>query len=998
MKSVLIGSVAILLVLCTMATGTVKAGDQPQEHLFGVGESYRGGKHAVGIGRTAARPSPLLAVAEPLEVGSNPRVPLPLQPFTLELLDLKRGQWHFLHDTGSLLELAGPIVAYAFPRAAGKPLRLAYLCSDHEFPGDLDHAVLKVTQPAEDTEGLLWFRIEEPYFACDIMAQFIDDNVVRCELHNIQPGPAIWGDKYVEGLYILVGDDPYLLWLTGDSKPGGLQIRLLTDRVGHVFTEDEPVQVILAALRPPKDGSRTFTLRATDYATDHVVWRGRLRLRCRTNEVARQKFAIPLKRFGVFEISARSGAAAARLRVCRIPVPNNIDPEASAIGINVFQQHTWWYTYQVPLLAKAGVRWIRPWLCWENTWHRQESEPGKWNTHNLDAALRRMEKYSQRYEYLLFRAPEWIAGSTGAGVPPVTKMDQWAEYVARLVSRYRGRIRHYEVWNEPDLMWPEDTRGSGEHYLEMLKATWEAAKRADPDCVIDGLSHSGRESWLHNVGKLGAARYLDVVTIHSYAKPGDFAALVERRRSILNRYNLGHKPLWINEFGTSAYDFSPEYNAKYNCSEQRQATTLVSCYAQALSYGPDPKAFWFCSLDPRDPAHQSQWTGDAGIGILYLGLLPKMSYAALAGVAKQLDGRTCLGRAEPHADLHQVSFEGPLAVVWHDRPTRAGPVPATRLGCLPAESITVHDMFTNELASGPAGEIMLNFSQGALYLEGSQQMAGVARAEQATHVQPEHIPLDAGGIGHIDLTAPPGAQIVLGPQPKLPISAQIREQNGETHISLMARDKAPRVAAYLRVRAVLEPGILGLREPAEVDRWVSVSIGEPNLIRDGAFFAGNLFEWLPDWKSDYSWDPDRGHETPGSLRLDAPFDRRLVQQGIQLNPNQPLKLRAWVKSERLTGCLATFNLALFDREGWLQTWALATSGREGDDLGDTVLVPDAAKMPTGTADWTLLAVTLAPKFIAAQTTRAKFHVDVKGGGTGTLWIDDLDLWQPESEQ
>jgi len=121
-----------------------------------------------------------------------------------------------------------------------------------------------------------------------------------------------------------------------------------------------------------------------------------------------------------------------------------------------------------------------------------------------------------------------------------------------------------------------------------------------------------------------------------------------------------------------------------------------------------------------------------------------------------------------------------------------------RIGCLPAGSIIVRDMFTHKLASGRAGEIMLDFSLGALYLEGSQQMAGVARAEQTTHIQPEHIALNAGGIGHIELTAPPGAQIVLEPQPGLPISVQIMQQSGETSVSFMAPDKARRAAGHLR--------------------------------------------------------------------------------------------------------------------------------------------------------------------------------------------------------
>jgi len=314
-------------------------------------------------------------------------------------------------------------------------------------------------------------------------------------------------------------------------------------------------------------------------------------------------------------------------------------------------------------MAQAGVHWIRPWLAWENTWNTQEPAPGQWETRPLDAALRRMEQYGQRYAIILFHAPAWATGTSSWTAPPLDKMDQWSAYVERLVTQYRGRIRHYEAWNEPDLMWPEETRHSGEHYRAMLQATWEAARRADPNCLILGLSHAGYEGWLENVGRLGVSEYMEGVTIHTYAQPGDFAAHVQRRREILEQYGLGPKALWINELGAPAYDFSPEYSAHFSCSERKQAAVLVSNYAQALSFDPRMKAFWFCTYDPRDAAHESQWTWDAGIGVLYLGFLPKLSYAALAGVAKQLDGRKCLGRVNLTRDLHQVSFEGPLAVV-----------------------------------------------------------------------------------------------------------------------------------------------------------------------------------------------------------------------------------------------------------------------------------------------------------------------------------------------
>ena len=51
-------------------------------------------------------------------------------------------------------------------------------------------------------------------------------------------------------------------------------------------------------------------------------------------------------------------------------------------------------------------------------------------------------------------------------------------------------------------------------------------------------------------------------------------------------------------------------------------------------------------------------------------------------------------------------------------------------------------------------------------------------------------------------------------------------------------------------------------------------------------------------------------------------------------------------------------------------------------------------MPNGTTDWTQVTATLAADEIPAGVSKAAFVVDVKGGGEGQIWLDDLDLWQP----
>ena len=790
----------------------------------------------------AEPPGPVITVA-------SPGVPLPLQPFTVEILDLERGRWTFDDALGQHLSLEGPVGAFAFAaEPVGNP-RLAYLCCDPEFPEDLGHAVLRLPAALRREGGRAWYRIKEPYFATDVSVSPLREGVARCELRNIHLGPATTGDRYVAGLYLLVGGRACPLWLAPDDAEGGLSPRLLTGRVGNVFVEGEPVSIVLAASWRGRPDTRTFALRATDYASGEAVWHGQVALR-RGSGLALAQLNVPVARFGVFEVTATAeDAPRATLRVCRLPRTMLVEPGRPAIGINIFQQQIWWYAYQVPLMAKAGVHWIRPWLAWENTWNTQEPEQGNWDTRALDAALRRMDAYGQRYQLILFGTPSWMSAGRGWRAPSVDKMDAWSAYVERLVSQYRGRIRCYEVWNEPDLMWPEETRASGEHYVAMLKATYAAAKRADPECVVLGLSAAGWEDWMANVTALGAGDYYDIATLHCYSPASGFAATLERRRAILERAGGPRRPIWVNELGSTAYDFSPAYSRQFACSERAQASGLAALYAEAMSLDPAMKAYWFCTYDPRDAAHESQWTGDAGIGVLYLGFLPKLSYAALAGTAHQIDGRRCLGRADIARDLHQVSFDGPVAVVWHDRPADAGKAPATSLGCLPDERVTVKDIYTNVVASGPAADLDLDLSKGTLYVEGSRQMAAIARCEAGFSISPRELCIAPGGSGTLRLVAPSNLRANAIPSAGLPISAEV----GWGGIRLSAPDGAERASGSVRVSLTYPAGHFGLTEPYEAARRVFVTIGVPNLIRDGTFILSGLDEWAPERTTPYAY-------------------------------------------------------------------------------------------------------------------------------------------------
>ncbi|MBM3474905.1 MAG: hypothetical protein FJX75_16710, partial [Armatimonadetes bacterium] len=308
---------------------------------IGLWQGHSAGPHEFGIGPVEAIYSPLFAAGPPPEERDAKGAPVPLQPFTVELLDMNRGQWEFIEPLGGRLALPGPVVGYAFPTGDPTNLRIAYLCCDPEFPDDPAHGTLKVVSAAATEGDAQCFRIDEPYLSCGVALRPETPGLLRCELRDIALGPATTGDRYVAALYLLVGGKLHAAWLAPDSQ-AVLQVRLLTNRVGNVFVGDEPCRISLVGMNPQAERTRTFALRAMDYLTRQTVWRDRLTCHLSASSATTHEFTIPLKRFGIFEVAAESeDGLTATLRICRIPRPRNVNPEQSSVGINLFQQQVW---------------------------------------------------------------------------------------------------------------------------------------------------------------------------------------------------------------------------------------------------------------------------------------------------------------------------------------------------------------------------------------------------------------------------------------------------------------------------------------------------------------------------------------------------------------------------------------------------------------------------------------------------------------------------------
>lgn len=170
---------------------------------------------------------------------------------------------------------------------------------------------------------------------------------------------------------------------------------------------------------------------------------------------------------------------------------------------------------------------------------------------------------------------------------------EFGEFVFDLVTRYKDRIKTWELWNEPDIEW--FWMGTPEEFAPFLKVGAEAVRRADPDATIvfGGIAHDP-EFLLTLFRDHGASEYVDVVNMHNYnetwsADPvEDIGPYIRRVSEIVERYGDG-QPLWMAEVGYGTYRDGPNVSGEnlayyaYEHTPEFQGVQLVRTVTAALA-------------------------------------------------------------------------------------------------------------------------------------------------------------------------------------------------------------------------------------------------------------------------------------------------------------------------------------------------------------------------------------------------------------------------------
>jgi hypothetical protein len=245
----------------------------------------------------------------------------------------------------------------------------------------------------------------------------------------------------------------------------------------------------------------------------------------------------------------------------------------------------------VQMIADAGFHWLRQEFPWEDIEiHGRGDFVDRRNDHDgdgqpdpvdawakYDNIVDLADQYGLEIQARLSNPPSWAHANPDIGEKaPPDDLQDYINYAVAVAERYRGRIRYYQVWNEPNI-YPEwgNQDVSPEAYTNLLCRTYDALKAVDPEIVVISgalagtVSLSGRDLndfiFLQRMYDAGAGACFDIMSVQAYglnSGPTDRRmrpttvtfARHEYIRDLMVANGDAHKPIWISEAAWNPVD------------------------------------------------------------------------------------------------------------------------------------------------------------------------------------------------------------------------------------------------------------------------------------------------------------------------------------------------------------------------------------------------------------------------------------------------------------
>lgn len=279
-----------------------------------------------------------------------------------------------------------------------------------------------------------------------------------------------------------------------------------------------------------------------------------------------------------------AGAAAPQ---CPLEVIGKVRPRSAAeiaasplgVGFETLDRKMFDPERTYPQLAQLGAKWARV----QTGWCRCEPAKGRYDFAWLDAVVDRLREtgiqpwFNLGYGNRLY-TPE-ATNDFAVGWVPLWNDEAlrgWLRFVRALGEHFRDRVKHWEIWNEPNHknFWKPRPSDPAE-YVQFVQHTAPVLRQTVPGAAIVGPAVWGLP-YFKACFEQGLGEWVDIVSYHWYrSSPEDqYEASIAACREILAEQRL-QQPLWQGESGCPSQSGGAGALAKIAWNEQRQAHWVV---------------------------------------------------------------------------------------------------------------------------------------------------------------------------------------------------------------------------------------------------------------------------------------------------------------------------------------------------------------------------------------------------------------------------------------
>ncbi|RME99741.1 MAG: hypothetical protein D6768_14380 [Chloroflexi bacterium] len=315
-------------------------------------------------------------------------------------------------------------------------------------------------------------------------------------------------------------------------------------------------------------------------------------------------------------------------------------------------------------MRNLGLNWVKFQMAWKDV----ESQPNDFSWAMWDHLVNAYSANGINILLSIPKAPDWARpfdDDKSAEGPPQDPAE-YAEFVALVADRYRGRVQAVEIWNEQNLWY--EAGGAGRinpaAYVNLLQQSYRAIKATNPDMIVvsGALTPAGNVGdlamddvqYLQEMYNAGAKGYFDALGAHpsgyncpalsdwrtvndatatNFRGPFEnrhhswcFRGTMESYREVMTANGDAGKPIMPTEFGwaVSGKPF-PGYEYARDNTPEEQARWIVEAYDLAKKWGwVGPMFLW--NLDYGVTAANTE--------LAAFGIINTPAYDALAGIPK----------------------------------------------------------------------------------------------------------------------------------------------------------------------------------------------------------------------------------------------------------------------------------------------------------------------------------------------------------------------------